>query len=969
MTTPTRATQPPRASVIVPLYQSARTIGATLDSLATQAVHGGLEILVINDGSTDNGPAIVESRARLDPRIRIISQPNQGLAAARNTGIQHARGDYLRFLDSDDLAEPGSTQRLIDAAESSGLKAACGPSRLIDDDGADLGRELPLPTSAPSPGPDSIGFEHFSSSNAVGVGAVLLHRNQLGPDRFDARYPGLEDWNLWLRLASRGVRLAALRNGPVKAYRVRRSSMSKDFAGMLAATVHMLRDAERLSKRERAEAERRYTLTYATMRALSDDSAGEAASAMFGAPPPGSARFTPDEAARAAFEGVLLGLGLRPERRAESRDLWCRRLGAWWERMAACGLLRRQDLDAAREHLAVFIVGPEQIARAMISACATDAPIVLVGLGTNGRVLARLIEERRIPYLALDDRPALSAAPISTKVPDHASVLITPLDDADILPRLNASTGLPQSPTLLRWSEFRSRLARDQHADLFPTTTPASTRSDSRPTVSTIVPLFNACATIKQTLRSLQNQSLTNWEALVIDDGSTDDGPAIVRELAAADTRIRIIHQPNQGLAAARNTGIDHARADFIHFLDADDAMTPDAFERLTAAAATGASCAAYELADADLRPIGREVPITVSSVGLDELLSHNRFVPHSTLLRRDLLGSIRFRPYAPGVEDYDLWLQLAISGVRWTPIDHALAIYRIRPGSMSKNFRAMLEGHAQVLTNALGSSAFGGTALRAVSPLALTNSLRSTALTYATMAALADLDQTTDTAAHLFAPYARPELLDPRALATTAASAIPFALGIDPSPKHPNADTWLPRLFAWWTRCATERWASQDCVKLALPHLARTLVHPRDVTNAILNALPPATSHIVVLGLDRHARRLIRAASARHLRVTAVDPTLDTLPQTTLEPLESVHASRDPAPALEAASAGAPVILVDSAPDPAHPYPLELLAARLGASPSRTLRWSDHRDHLAALNQRAIHTLLSTRSPVLARA
>lgn len=102
------------------------------------------------------------------------------------------------------------------------------------------------------------------------------------------------------------------------------------------------------------------------------------------------------------------------------------------------------------------------------------------------------------------------------------------------------------------------------------------------PTVDVIIPLYNKAATIERALRSIQAQTLTDWRAIVVDDGSTDDGPAIVE--AFADDRMALLRQPNAGPGAARNTGLAHASAEFIAFLDADDEFYPDHLTEAVAA-------------------------------------------------------------------------------------------------------------------------------------------------------------------------------------------------------------------------------------------------------------------------------------------------------------------------------------------------------------------------------------------------
>lgn len=88
-------------SVIIPLYNKAHTIEKTLDCVLSQT-YRDYEVVIVDDGSNDNGVQLINEKYQ-DPRIRIISQRNQGVSAARNTGIENARGEWLSFLDADDL--------------------------------------------------------------------------------------------------------------------------------------------------------------------------------------------------------------------------------------------------------------------------------------------------------------------------------------------------------------------------------------------------------------------------------------------------------------------------------------------------------------------------------------------------------------------------------------------------------------------------------------------------------------------------------------------------------------------------------------------------------------------------------------------------------------------------------------------------------------------------------------------------
>ncbi len=103
----------PRVTVVIPCYNAAPFLRATLESALRQS-HAPSEVLVIDDGSTDNSAAIA---GFFGPPVRVISQTNQGESIARNRGIDEARGDWIAFLDADDLWLPNKLQRQLAAAQ------------------------------------------------------------------------------------------------------------------------------------------------------------------------------------------------------------------------------------------------------------------------------------------------------------------------------------------------------------------------------------------------------------------------------------------------------------------------------------------------------------------------------------------------------------------------------------------------------------------------------------------------------------------------------------------------------------------------------------------------------------------------------------------------------------------------------------------------------------------------------------
>ena len=113
----------PLISVIVPVYNAGARLERCLDSLAGQT-HDRLEVLLVDDGSTDESPALCDRRAAADSRFRVIHQPNGGVSRARNRGLEEAAGGYVSFVDADDWVEPEYCAALLELAQSCGAEIA-----------------------------------------------------------------------------------------------------------------------------------------------------------------------------------------------------------------------------------------------------------------------------------------------------------------------------------------------------------------------------------------------------------------------------------------------------------------------------------------------------------------------------------------------------------------------------------------------------------------------------------------------------------------------------------------------------------------------------------------------------------------------------------------------------------------------------------------------------------------------------
>lgn len=227
-------------------------------------------------------------------------------------------------------------------------------------------------------------------------------------------------------------------------------------------------------------------------------------------------------------------------------------------------------------------------------------------------------------------------------------------------------------------------------------------------TVSVVIPAYNAAAFIEATLDSVRAQTYTDYEIVVVDDGSSDGTHAVVEAwLARHKASGRCIRQPNKMIAGARNTGLRAAAGAFIALLDHDDLWYPDKLERVMRAFA--------EHPEADL--IGHHINMTKDGRVLRTirkgpaaarmyerlLLTGNALGPSATVFRRDkalAIGGFRENPEFNTVEDYDFWMRLS-RVARFFFVDETLAEYPVVERSASSrveyhhsNLEALLQDH-----------------------------------------------------------------------------------------------------------------------------------------------------------------------------------------------------------------------------------------------------------------------------------
>lgn len=210
--------------------------------------------------------------------------------------------------------------------------------------------------------------------------------------------------------------------------------------------------------------------------------------------------------------------------------------------------------------------------------------------------------------------------------------------------------------------------------------------------VSVIIPVYNAEAFLPSAVESVLSQTMTDWEIILVDDGSTDSSPLICDSLASSSARIHTIHKTNGGLSSARNAALDIAKGDYITFLDADDLLHPRALHLLLDAAID----ADAEISSCRNLPFSRPEAIEAASVGAKpeprvmtaaqaiRNILYQREPDNSAcgkLYAARIWRDIRFRE-GTGYEDLDIICPVVAKANRVAHIPAELYLYRQHPAS-----------------------------------------------------------------------------------------------------------------------------------------------------------------------------------------------------------------------------------------------------------------------------------------------
>ena len=648
----------PRISVVTPTHDRKASVLRLLRALEDGGVPPEqLEVLVVADGCSDDTAAVVRAEKFPFPVQVIEHTPARGSAAARNLGAAHARGKLLVFLDDDIEPFAGMLTEHERAHRELGVPGAVvGPSKPVRHLGADwisLGvwawwddrfAEMERPG-------------HRFRYDDVFSGNLSL------PASFFAKVGGFDpeilcghDYDLGLRVIQAGGRVA--------------------FSSRAGGWHHESRDYAGIWRRKFEEG-----------------------------------RGDVDLIRRHPRLWPVLALS-RPLPKARTLRGMLRRLAfaAPWLGDAIAGLLRL--MQVVQEFFRMRRAWARSRARLTSYAYWRG---VASALGSRDALadLRRTCTDDVQPsprVIEIDMRQGLAAAEdrLDVERPDGVCIRFGSLQVGYIPPLPGAEP--------LRGVHLRPALATDLAEPLIAALNASEAVGDPDawdvrdpgceatvlPAVSVIIPAYNASDTVGEALDSLIEQTHRRWEAIVVDDGSTDETATVARTYAARDRRIRLILGEHRGGGAARNVGIESARYDWLLFLDADDRLTPRALVSLAAAVA----------ADKGLDAVhGGWARVTGDGTITESVFRHQTgdlfaafsqycvFPIHTCLVRRVCVQRAGgFDPDLRTCQDWDLWQRVARAGARFGHVQEMVAFYRMRPGSVMNDSRQLLEDGLRVI-------------------------------------------------------------------------------------------------------------------------------------------------------------------------------------------------------------------------------------------------------------------------------
>lgn len=462
----------PTVSILIVTSDDHAALAATLGSLRAQTLTDWEAVLISAGQDRAVAPLL-----RTEPRIRLVDTPCNGPAAARNAGLDVARGEFIAFLNAGDTLDPCAFASLVEAARSAPHRAALGSWSMPEEPGP---AASPLDSRLNAA---AFGLDALLQGECPPMQAQLIHRETLAGLRFDDQAPGLANLGFFGPLAARGVEWA-ITGAPICTRRTARpdrasAALIRDFQDHLALLRGMLgqaREAGLGSDIDLTPAREAGLLHQAALRSahrslLDDPSPRKDLAAEIFSSVRSTLAITPNLAARAMHDFQLLD-GLDSADMPRQLRRYAAALAPWWRRCTAEGWAGPGFEPAARRALARELASMQDFSAALLNRCGASRELIILGFGRNGRRLARELARRGLPVTVRDD--GLTADEARARAGNIAITFIDrdqpydpePLYLLSVLSDEAYLQRLPRGLDLVRWADHFRHFADDTLARL-----------------------------------------------------------------------------------------------------------------------------------------------------------------------------------------------------------------------------------------------------------------------------------------------------------------------------------------------------------------------------------------------------------------------------------------------------------------------------------------------------------------------
>jgi glycosyltransferase involved in cell wall biosynthesis len=679
----------PLISVILPVHNGEATIKQTIESVLDQYFIE-FELIVINDGSNDATLDIIKDIS--DYRIKVFSYPQLGQCKSRNLGLDRALGEYIAFIDADDLwTRDKLSEQLQVLQKNPEVDVVYSWTDYIDESGEFLREGSRVNFQ------DNLQLYLLMTDFIETISNPLIRHQALRDvGGLDETLSAAEDWDLWLRLAETQHQFSCLPRVQVL-HRITANSVSANAAKLEQESMTVLR--------------RRFDRLPDSLGFLKPKSLGNLYRSLTerALQPP----LRPENYKAAA---TFINYIIENDPNAKT---YTPLLSQAWVNAATFALLSKDTAQKLQQELK-WVFDPTQLLK-YNQQRPFEVSVILLANNSESTI-QRTIESvlnqtfNDFELIVIDNASTDKTVEIVQNFPDDRIKLVSdPYSDSPketLLDRLTCyNRGIDRS--LGNYFVFLDgdEIWDAEHLSIKYklATEYLQPRQVYFPKISVIIPIYNGESTIRETIESILNQTFTDFEIIAIDDGSTDRTVEVVRSIP--DRRIKLFSYANGGQAASRNRGMERASGEYFAFIDADDLWTPDKLETQLKALEdhpdAGVAYSWVDYIDESNQYVRSGGRLKVNGDAYGHLLLTDFLENGSNpLVRREAIEKVgNFEETLPPSEDWDLWIRLA-AAYNYVCVPHTQILYRISSTSQSSNVERVEASCLRVLDRAFSAEA-----------------------------------------------------------------------------------------------------------------------------------------------------------------------------------------------------------------------------------------------------------------------